>query len=102
MLGRVIVYDKDSKQEKYFEIPVSGVGKFIVICSIWDISIICFCGALNFPLLGIPHSKFKKATVSKYYFLFCTLSYITLELILYKKILQIKKICIHFNLGALM
>ena len=32
--GRVIVYDKDSKHEKYFEIPVSGVGKFIVICCI--------------------------------------------------------------------
>ena len=39
-----------------------------------ETSLVVFWFSFEFTALEDPHSNFKKATISKYFFLFCTLS----------------------------
>ena len=54
----------------------------------WDEMVCVFCFQNEFPILEIPHLKFKKAAISKIFFLFCTPSCITLGRTIFQKLLH--------------
>ena len=60
---------------------ISRAGKFKVMLhfAATDMRLFVFLFSFEFPALEVPHSKFKKAAISKKKFLFRTLSYITLK-----------------------
>ena len=60
----------------------------VTYCSNWDEMVCVFCFQNEFPTLEIPHSKFKKAAISKIFFLFCTPSCITLGRTIFQKLLH--------------
>ena len=69
-----------------FEIPaflpiergISGAGKFKVMLHLAATEMCLFSFEFELPAVEVPRSKFKKVAISKYFFLFRTLSYITL------------------------
>ena len=72
--GRV-VYDRVRKRKNYFEIPaflpiergISRAGKFKVMLNFTatEMCLFVFLFLFEFPALEVPHSKLKKATISK-------------------------------------
>ena len=68
-----IIYDRVWKSKNYFEIPaflpiereISRVGKFKVMLHFAATEMPLFVFSFEFPALEVPHSKFKKATISK-------------------------------------
>ena len=84
-----VIYDRIGNREICFEIstflPIewhkkSGkIQSNVTLPGNWYVFVwVLF--SFEFPTLEDCRSKFKKATMSKYFFLFCTLSYVTLKI----------------------
>ena len=89
MVTSRVIYDRVRNRKNYFEFPaflpiergISRVGKFKVMLhfAATEMCLFVFLFSFEFPALEVPHSKFKKAAISKSFFLFSTLSYIILS-----------------------
>ena len=76
-VGTRVIYDRVRNRKNYFEIPAflpiergrSRAGKFKVMLHFpateMCLSVFLFSFEFEFPALDVPHSKFKKAAISK-------------------------------------